>query len=81
MAYNKRLKLKKRPTDRDTIMIKTNNLFLLLCIVAALHSCKTASNTKAPASQAKFKETWESLSTLEREPEWFKNAKFGIYFH
>jgi len=24
---------------------------------------------------------WESLSKHNREPEWFKDAKFGIYFH
>lgn len=28
-----------------------------------------------------FEETWESLATVDREPEWFKDAKFGIYFH
>ncbi len=25
--------------------------------------------------------TWESLAQHEREPEWFKDAKLGIYFH
>jgi alpha-L-fucosidase len=62
-------------------MIKVNRLFLTLSIAAALVSCKTGSDTKPPITDAKFKETWESLATAEKEPEWFKDAKFGIYFH
>src|SRR5688500_20271781 len=62
-------------------MIKVNRLFLILGIVAALASCKTGTDTKAPDAEVKFKESWESLSTIEREPAWFKDAKFGIYFH
>lgn len=48
---------------------------LLLVVV----SCNTRSKSKTKA--AKFEETWESLSTIDREPEWYKDAKFGIYFH
>lgn len=62
-------------------MIKVNSLFLALSIVGAFASCKTGSDTKGPDPDVRFKETWESLSTIEREPEWFKDAKFGIYFH
>ena len=35
----------------------------------------------APLLAAEFKPTWESLSRHESAPEWFKDAKFGIYFH
>ena len=62
-------------------MVKPNRLFLSLCAVASLVSCKTQSDTRTPNTDVKFEETWESLSTIEREPEWFKDAKFGIYFH
>ena len=34
-----------------------------------------------PLLAAEFKPTWESLSLHESAPEWFKDAKFGIYFH
>jgi alpha-L-fucosidase len=44
-------------------------------------SCKNASDSKASTNQSQFKEDWVSLATNEREPEWFKDAKFGIYFH
>lgn len=62
-------------------MIKVNRLFLILTLGTALLSCKKGSDTKLPDTPAKLEETWESLSKIEREPEWFKDAKFGIYFH
>jgi alpha-L-fucosidase len=58
----------------------SKNIFIKLLIVyvlAAVLSCKNNSNKV----EARFDETWESLSTIDREPEWFKDAKFGIYFH
>ncbi len=62
-------------------MIKVNRLFLIIILASVIASCKTGSVTKGPHNDAKFEETWESLATIEREPEWFKDAKFGIYFH
>ncbi len=44
-------------------------------------SCKNAFESKVATEQPRFKEDWESLATIEREPEWFQDAKFGIYFH
>ena len=34
-----------------------------------------------PLEQQIYVEDWESLSKHEQAPEWFKDAKFGIYFH
>jgi alpha-L-fucosidase len=45
----------------------------MLCIVLAFTACTD--------DRIEFEETWESLATIDREPEWFKDAKFGIYFH
>src|SRR5687768_6713859 len=44
-------------------------------------SCKNTSESKVATDQPRFREDWESLATIEREPEWFQDAKFGIYFH
>jgi hypothetical protein len=44
-------------------------------------SCTNSQQSKSTKEEGKYKETWESLSGYEREPEWFKDAKFGIYFH
>ncbi|MEO7992697.1 MAG: alpha-L-fucosidase [Chryseolinea sp.] len=35
---------------------------------------------KEPVAEGKFKPTWESLKQYE-VPEWFRNAKFGIWAH
>jgi alpha-L-fucosidase len=32
-------------------------------------------------AQEKYEPNWESLAKHNIEPEWFKDAKFGIYFH
>jgi len=34
-----------------------------------------------PIFAAEFEPSWESLSRHESAPEWFRDAKFGIYFH
>jgi alpha-L-fucosidase len=62
-------------------MTTANRMILILCAIAGLVSCRNTSETTAPEKEKKFEETWESLSSIEREPEWFKDAKFGIYFH
>jgi alpha-L-fucosidase len=60
---------------------KVHRMVLIVCVFTGLVSCKKGSEMKTSDSEIKFKETWESLSTIDREPEWFKDAKFGIYFH
>ncbi|NIJ45903.1 alpha-L-fucosidase [Wenyingzhuangia heitensis] len=32
-------------------------------------------------AQKKFKANWESLNKVNQEPDWFQDAKFGIYAH
>ncbi|MBN1360660.1 MAG: alpha-L-fucosidase [Sedimentisphaerales bacterium] len=32
-------------------------------------------------AQEKYEPTWESLSKVNVAPQWFRDAKFGIYFH
>lgn len=63
-------------------MIKqAKQMMLIFCVSMAVVSCKEGSGTKTSDAPVKFEETWESLAKIEREPEWFKDAKFGIYFH
>ena len=42
------------------------------CLLAFLSACRAAERPYAP--------TWESLQK-HGNPEWFRDAKFGIYFH
>ncbi len=58
------------------------SVYILITISTLLGviSCKNPSRSKNNVP-AEFEETWESLATIDREPEWFKDAKLGIYFH
>ena len=53
-------------------MKKTIGTFMMLAVLAT--SC-----TEAEKPQ-KYEANWDSLKKYE-VPEWWKNAKFGIYFH
>lgn len=57
-------------------------LFILsLQLVAAQESYQVIVDTsKEPVAKGKFEPTWESLS-LYKTPEWYRNAKFGIWAH
>lgn len=58
------------------------HLVLLIGLVLfGVVSCKKNEESKATNNSVTFEETWEALAANEREPEWFKDAKFGIYFH
>ena len=37
--------------------------------------------TLVQANGEVYREDWDSLAAHNESPEWFKNAKFGIYFH
>jgi alpha-L-fucosidase len=54
---------------------------LIIWTILGLLSCNHSPQPKSSTHKEPFEESWKSLSTIEREPEWFKDAKFGIYFH
>jgi len=49
--------------------------FLIMAIGVALYGCQSA------PKQVTYEPDWESLSQHEAAPEWFRDAKLGIYFH
>lgn len=66
--------------------MKTISQLLLMCIaVLALQACSTPSGEKSESEQSccdkKFEESWESLAKANPTPDWFLDAKFGIYAH
>ncbi|AUP77709.1 alpha-L-fucosidase [Flavivirga eckloniae] len=66
--------------------MKINKVVIVFGIVAILMGCKDISKnatqeSKKETAPLKFEENWESLSKIEIQPEWFKDAKLGIYFH
>jgi len=53
----------------------------LLLITAAAAGCAPSfANASTVPAAAKFQPTWESLKKYEA-PEWYKDAKFGIFIH
>lgn len=44
-------------------------------------SCSAPVSEKEKESFEKYEETWESLAAHNEAPDWFRDAKFGIYFH
>ncbi|HEY7886506.1 MAG TPA: alpha-L-fucosidase [Cellvibrionaceae bacterium] len=60
--------------------MKTTALIALLTSSLALTACDKPS-TAPEEEQAQFTANVESLEQVNPAPEWFKDAKFGIYFH
>ncbi len=59
--------------------MKRNYIFLALIIVFV--SCNIKKTENNNHDNLPYEETWESLAKYNEEPEWFKDAKLGIYFH
>ncbi|MFY0687414.1 MAG: alpha-L-fucosidase [Cyclobacteriaceae bacterium] len=53
----------------------------LMCLSLIVTGAFLSNEAQGQASQAGYKQTWESVSNVEATPEWFKDAKFGIYTH
>ena len=54
-------------------MNKQKSIALVLLLGMIIISCTN--------KQARYESTWSSLEQVNPVPEWFKDAKFGIYFH
>ncbi|HEY4786037.1 MAG TPA: alpha-L-fucosidase [Bacteroidales bacterium] len=66
--------------------MKVKVLLIMFCVLVKLDlSAQTSYNViikedKEPVESGKFKPTWESLQQYQ-VPEWFRNAKFGVWAH
>ena len=52
----------------------------LLLIAALAAGCAPSMGNSSVSAAGKYEATWESLKKYEA-PEWFKDAKFGIFIH
>ncbi len=59
--------------------LKILSLLIILAFVSACGNApkKVAEEKKPP----KYEQSWESLAQHNEEPDWFQDAKLGIYFH
>jgi alpha-L-fucosidase len=62
------------------ILLSIIGVVFALCISAQENKQIMVQSDNEPVATGKFKPTWESLSQYE-VPEWFRNAKFGIWAH
>ncbi len=56
-------------------------LKILILIVVILAGCGTSHKNEKQKNQLKYQPTWESLAQHNEQPNWFQDAKLGIYFH
>jgi len=56
------------------------SVFVLGCSLAAA-SAQTNSLQLPPIAAGPFKPEWNSLTNYQSAPEWFRDAKFGIWAH
>lgn len=61
-------------------MYKLKKINTLVLVFLLFLNCKTEKKSSVEITP-KYGANWESLSKHNEEPEWFKDAKFGIYFH
>ncbi|MCD6355086.1 MAG: alpha-L-fucosidase [Prolixibacteraceae bacterium] len=59
---------------------KIVSFFVIILIVAGCGNAPQKATEKEKA-EPKYQKTWESLAKHNEEPEWFQDAKLGIYFH
>jgi alpha-L-fucosidase len=62
--------------NQNNQIMKHKNIFFLFLFISGIIAC--TSNQK---QKLKFQPSFESLEKVNPVPEWFKDAKFGIYFH
>jgi len=66
--------------DRKMITANPTRLFIVLALLAAvLIGCAHTVHARTSGAR-RYESTWESL-TKHTDPEWFRDAKFGIYTH
>jgi alpha-L-fucosidase len=59
-----------------------NKLLYLVLAPTILFGCGTAGKKQVEEIEKTiYEESWESLARHNEEPDWFQDAKFGIYFH
>ncbi len=53
----------------------------IVFVISAFANLSLACADTGVTINNKFSPSWESLSKTDRQPEWFQDAKLGIYFH
>lgn len=57
------------------------HFFTIALVVLGVACSNSTQKSKVETASPKYQENWESLAQYNEEPEWFQDAKLGIYFH
>ena len=60
--------------------MNTKSILVLFFLMTCMLKVSAQDSINEPMAQGSFKPTWESLQQY-KVPEWFRNAKFGIWAH
>jgi len=66
---------------KHIILLALLGLFAVSCKENSIPTEKQQLNIAEETTKQKYQANWESLSKHNAAPEWFQDAKFGIYFH
>jgi alpha-L-fucosidase len=61
--------------------IQIIRFFLLAIMLWAVSNTSIAQSKVEPMASGKYNATWQSLKQYSSAPEWYRNAKFGIWAH
>ncbi|TXG38427.1 alpha-L-fucosidase [Seonamhaeicola maritimus] len=64
-----------------TSILKLSAYLLLITTFSCIQNANKETAEVVKVEAPKFTEDWESLGKHNESPEWFKDAKLGIYFH
>lgn len=56
-------------------------ILCLITVTSILFACSNKVQNNTSAQDLVYKENWNSLAEHNEDPDWFRNAKLGIYFH
>jgi len=61
--------------------MKVLQIVLYSLVSLVLLSCNSSKKLAVEPDELVSEKGWENLARVNEEPDWFKDAKFGIYFH
>jgi alpha-L-fucosidase len=62
-------------------MKQVRSIFSFAMIIMMSYATLTCNLNSTDKKKVIYQPTWESLANHNTQPEWFKDTKFGIYFH
>jgi alpha-L-fucosidase len=66
---------------KNSMIMRKKDSIVFLSGLMLLFACQSRTAQEQAGPDRPYEPTWESLAQHEAAPRWFRDAKFGIYFH